>query len=119
MNRAPFHELTGRTDRTSEARVSGEAPAALLPEGVLNPINGTSAATHVALPRHALWGVMTWVPGENRGYHVGRERGGRAVREASRGFAAGGGAEPTTNEPSEGEGGGSGSFAAGGGAEPR
>jgi len=42
MNRAPFHELTGRTDRTSEARVSGEAGApakrvvALLPEGVLN-----------------------------------------------------------------------------------
>jgi len=74
--------------RTSKARVSGEAPAALLPEGVLNPINGTSAATHVALPRHALWGVMTWVPGENRRYHVGRERGG------SGSFAAGGGAEP-------------------------
>ncbi len=52
MNRAPFHELTGQTDRTS-------------------------AATHVALPRHALWGVMTWVPGENRRYHVGCERGGR------------------------------------------
>ena len=49
MNRALFHELTGRTDRTS-------------------------AATHVALPCNALWGVMTWVPGENRGYHVGRER---------------------------------------------
>jgi|GEM_PF-1487394 len=84
--------LNLRTE-TSKARGRGEAGApakrvvALLPEGVLNPINGTSAATHVVLPHHLPWGVMTWVPGDNRRYHAGLEQGG------SGSFAAGGGAE--------------------------
>jgi len=35
----PVEGATLANDKTSDARVSGEAPAALLPEGVLNPNN--------------------------------------------------------------------------------
>jgi len=48
---------------TSEASVSGEAPAALLPEGVLNPNNWVlNRATHVTLWEARPESGMTWAP---------------------------------------------------------